>query len=130
MQMEGADRLLALVRAAESGGALQDITYALSEVSSEVLAESLKLVPVDTGTLKGSGMVHRPEVSGSQVTAKVSYGGAASQYAAVVHEDMTANHPHGGQAKYLATVVERYAAGPFVDKVARRFLMRLRGRAS
>lgn len=37
--------------------------------------------------------------------AVVKYGGPGVEYAVIVHEDMQAHHPNGGQAKYLEQAI-------------------------
>jgi hypothetical protein len=64
------------------------------------MAESQERVPVDTGLLRASGYVAEPEAHGSILSVELGYGGAASDYAVIVHEDLDAIHPHG-EAKYL-----------------------------
>ena len=66
-----------------------------------ILAESQKIVPVDTGTLQRSGHIDTKD----NITT-ISYN---TPYALKQHEDATLNHPKGGEAKYL----ER----PFNEKV-------------
>ena len=65
------------------------------KLANNILAESQKLVPVDTGTLKDSGAISSDKKN-SIVT--ISYN---TPYARKQHEDNTLNHPKGGQAKYL-----------------------------
>lgn len=65
-----------------------------------IMAQSKALVPVDTGTLRGSGFVELPKRSGDRVTIDLGYGGAASSYALIVHENLDNFHPTG-MAKYL-----------------------------
>jgi hypothetical protein len=78
-----------------------------------VLDESQNLVPVDSGALHDSGQVIR-----DGLTATISYGQAdqagrdgrdTADYAAIVHERMDVQHPHG-QAKYLETAMHGKAA--------------------
>lgn len=63
--------------------------------AQNILGESQKLVPVDTGTLQKSGNV---KVNQDALTATVSYN---TPYALKQHEDATLKHPKGGEAKYL-----------------------------
>jgi len=60
--------------------------------------ESQKLVPVDLGTLKASARTTDVTTNDTHPKVEVSYG---TEYAIYVHEDLTANHPNGGQAKFL-----------------------------
>ena len=70
-------------------------------LAQNILGESQKIVPVDTGTLKRSGHIETKD----NITT-ISYN---TPYALKQHEDPTLNHPNGGEAKYL----ER----PFNEKV-------------
>ena len=72
--------------AAESG---------LQHAAEHLLEESRRIVPIDTGILSKSGVA-----SHEGTTAAVSYD---TPYAVAVHEDMTAAHQPGRQAKYLET---------------------------
>lgn len=62
-------------------------------LAQNILGESQKLVPVDTGTLKRSGNIQTED----NITT-ISYN---TPYALKQHEDATLNHPNGGEAKYL-----------------------------
>lgn len=58
------------------------------------------------GTLRASGTVHKPtRGSGNVITVKMSYGGAAEDYAIVQHERLDFHHTTG-QAKYLESVLD------------------------
>lgn len=50
-------------------------------------------VPVDLGTLRGSGYVNDPERSGKDVEVSMGYGGAAEAYALSVHETPSQHDP-------------------------------------
>lgn len=65
------------------------------KLGENILGESQKLVPVDSGTLKKSGVV---SLDKSAQVVTISYN---TPYARKQHEDNTLNHPNGGQAKYL-----------------------------
>ena len=82
-------------------------------ITDEVLAifnESQIQVPVEFGTLRSSGQMDPAEVSGSQVSVTFGYGGAASEYAVIVHEDLEAYHDDG-KAKYLEDPLMAATAG-------------------
>lgn len=74
---------------------------ALYQEANDILRVSQTLVPVDTATLKGSGMVGMPAISRDVVTVQIGYGGAASAYAEVQHEELSYQHKPPTQAKYL-----------------------------
>lgn len=73
---------------------------ALYQEGEEILGDSQdNYVPVDEGTLRGSGRVTEP-TDGPNPEVTIGFGGPAADYALVVHEDLNAHHPVG-QAKYL-----------------------------
>jgi hypothetical protein len=88
--------------------ALTALTAAAVQEQEQVITDAKTRTPVDTGTLRGSGTVLPPKVSGTQVEVTAGFGGAASDYAIYVHEDLTKNHPVGG-AKFLE--------GAFLERV-------------
>jgi len=125
VKLEGADRLAALFDKATSSGTIKDLSQAVFGTANDVLNESKKIVPVDTGTLKDSGKVERPKVDSDGIEVEISYGGSASEYALIVHEDMKARHDNGQSAKYLEKPVKA-AQRTFVSDVARRYARNLR----
>jgi hypothetical protein len=74
---------------------------ALYQEANSIMNESKQIVPVDTGVLKASGRVEKPVDDGYTIGVTLGYGGAASAYAEIVHEDPTARHKPGKQYKYL-----------------------------
>jgi hypothetical protein len=90
--LKGADalqkQLAALARTAPGVGAA-----AARALAEGILARSNELVPVDSGELRDSG-----EVIATDGGFAVTY---SAPYALTVHEDTSARHPHGGQAKFL-----------------------------
>jgi len=89
----------------------RELAKSLHEEALEAFAESQRQVPRKTGVLANSGVVLEPVVSGTTVTQDLGYGGAASKYALIVHEDLNANHPRGGKAKYLEDPVTAQVQG-------------------
>jgi hypothetical protein len=77
------------------GGALYRKAWQIMGRSKE------EFVPVDLGILKDSGDVALPEIDGNAMVVEMGYGGAAAAYALKQHEDLTLNHPNGGEAKFL-----------------------------
>jgi len=89
----------------------------LYEVAEEMMTESKQRVPVDTGALKNSGHVEKPQDTGENISVALGYGGPSAEYALTVHEDLDALHKVG-EAKYLESVVREYA--PYVlERVAK-----------
>lgn len=99
----------------------------------EVLAESLKQVPRDTGILASTAFYEVERNTGTKrytyrgVVGYASKAGAGasrdrynasskamvSDYALRVHEDLGAKHPNGGKAKFLEDPVRAYGATHF-----------------
>jgi hypothetical protein len=77
------------------------IKRGVNEVMQEVFDESQELVPVDTGSLKDSGIFISAQDKGNGVEASISYGNALVTYAIDVHEDLQVFHEPPTQAKYL-----------------------------
>lgn len=88
----------------------QELAAALYVEGELIMTESKQSrVPVDTGTLRASGRVQQPKISGENVTVTLGYGGAASAYALIQHEATWFNHPGQGRAKYLEGPVKARA---------------------
>lgn len=133
VELDGAEKLEKIIRRAagdpESKRALGQAMYGFA---TGILNESKKLVPVDTGNLRNSGLVSGQVIKGDTIEVTITYGGAAAQYAQIVHEDMTMDHspskltavtkrPRRGQAKYLEIPVMA-AAPKFVRSIAIRYV--------
>lgn len=83
----------------------------LRDSGEHILQLSRDRVPIDTGVLERSGMVTDNDAD----TVAVSYD---TPYAVRVHEDMTARHVAGREAKYLETATGE--AVPVVGQIVRR----------
>lgn len=106
---------------------------ATEQACQEILEDSLRQVPRDTGTLASTAFY---DVQRRRTTKRYTYEGivgyagmvgagyshdrfnpksrrAASEYAFIVHEDLGAVHPNGGKAKFLEDPVRDYAAARF-----------------
>jgi hypothetical protein len=103
---------------------------ALHEEASEAFLLSQEVVPVQYGVLRSSGMVSAPTLRGTSAEVQITYGGAASQYALIVHElpPGRATHAPPTRWKYLEFPVKVYArdmgsrmATRVVDMLNRRF---------
>lgn len=96
------------------------------ELQEVELPETQRRVPVRSGDLLSTGRVTEPEIHGKQVSAAIAYGGQSDSgadvdYAVYVHEDLEADHPHGGQAKFVSSVLNE--ARPYM---AERLATRMR----
>jgi len=94
-----------------------DTTEGIQDVALDLLRRSVKLAPVDTGDLRGSGSVdfgnrtiaEGTEDGGIQEKSRIQQPidnpmatiGFGVPYAARQHEELEYDHPRGGQAKYL-----------------------------
>ena len=99
-EVRGTDALMtALQRLGDQAPAAA--ARALFEEAEAIMGDSKEhYVPVDVGTLKASGHVQLPVVSGNDVSVTLGFGGAAEDYAIVQHERLDYHHAVGG-AKYL-----------------------------
>ena len=79
----------------------------LNKTAEKIMTISKRLVPVDFGILRTSGLVEKPEKKGSKFRVVMGYGGAASDYALTQHESIGLFHTVG-QAKYLEAPLLAY----------------------
>ena len=87
------------------------VAKAINDSAQEIHNESQRVVPVDTGNLRGSARIER--ASSDNLRATISYGGSAADYALAVHEA----HPDGSKRKYLERPAREYATA-FLEAVA------------
>lgn len=121
INLKGGDALLRKMRALGVSG-LRAGARSLQESAENIMTISKRdFVPVETGTLRSSGIVQLPEISRDSVSVKLGYGGPAAPYAIYVHENPRAGKTGGvspsgviykryskvGQWKYLETPVKR-----------------------
>jgi hypothetical protein len=112
-------RVLAMAKAAP--GRVADALVAEAEMT---MADSKLLVPVVTGTLRASGHVQKPVIAQREVSVTMGYGGAASAYALVTHENPRAGatggvSPSGQRYKRYSRVGQwKYLEQPFLARVS------------
>lgn len=94
---------------------LKDIPLAgrdgLRTAAQVVKRRAQDLVPVKTGRLKKGIRYRVVSDDTATITASSEAGGVTREYASDVHEDLQANHPRGGQAKFLEQPVREMAGG-------------------
>lgn len=73
---------------------------AMLRAAEHTLGDAQQLAPIDTGDLKASDQVGR--ASGVDLKVEIGFN---TDYAAIVHEDLAARHPNGGEAKYLEKAI-------------------------
>ena len=89
------------------------VVAALYGIAEEIMTESKEIVPVDTGNLKSTGHVQRPELHGRVAEVTLGYGGTAANgeevgYAWWVHETLEAHHKEPSKAKYLEDPINEH----------------------
>jgi hypothetical protein len=96
----------------------QAVAQALQAEAEIEKTESMRRTPVDTGNLRATHIVTKPEIHGDRVTVRIAVGGPSAPYALRVHEDLQAFH-RVGQAKFLESTLKESA--PFMaTRIARR----------
>jgi len=99
--LEGDETLKNFLRTAKQETPLA-VAQAVWEEANVIFAKSQRLVPVDTGVLRGSGGVSAPQAGANSSTyVDIFYGGPAAPYALYVHEIIGNFHKPPTQAKYL-----------------------------
>lgn len=73
-------------------GVKRGVKLGVGQILLEIGARADELVPFDTGTLSRS-QVTSVKSAKETITGVIGYGGAASAYALVQHEDQTLSHP-------------------------------------
>jgi hypothetical protein len=98
------------------------VEAALYAEALEVKKLSMQRTPVDTGALRASHVVNKPERDGKSIVVNIEVGGPAGGvdvgYAIYVHENLEAFHKVG-QAKFLESAHMERSKG-LRDRVAKR----------
>lgn len=120
VSIKGGKELTAAIRAlgpAAIHAAARAMTFSAEAIMT---VSKSQYVPVETGTLRGSGFVKPAETTRNSVSVTLGYGGAAAPYALSVHENPRAGKTGGmspggkkykrwaktGEWKYLETPVK------------------------
>ena len=91
---------------------LRAMGEALYVEGETIMTRSKQIVPVDIGTLKGSGIVQRAVLDSTPgATVTLGYGGEASAYAEIQHRRTDYKHRGQGQAHYLSEPVDAARKG-------------------
>ena len=115
IRIDGLDELQAKLKAAGKRAPVH-LAGPLKLEGELIMTKSKQITPVDLGTLRASGVVHRPDISRTKVTVEMGYGGAAAAYALIQHERTDYTHTVGA-AKFLEKPVKEAKAG-FGNRVA------------
>lgn len=90
-------------------GALASTLYA---EANDMMREAKEQIPFRTGTAKGSGRVFPPAVVGNTVYVDMGFGGAASDYVEILHENARgASFMNGKKDHYLSDPVTQLSTG-------------------
>lgn len=82
---------------------------ALKQQGETIMTTSKRrFVPVDQGPLRASGFVDAVVIAGNRISVQLGFGGAASAYALIQHENMEFQHTRGGP-KFLERPVNNAA---------------------
>lgn len=91
-------------------GIVDGLGAALMKEGFSIWREGAKRTPVKAGILRRSWYV-APPVTGISARDPEVEVGVGTKYATDVHEDLAAQHPRGGQAKYISSVVDERRSG-------------------
>lgn len=69
-------------------------------VEGVVVPRAVELCPIDIGNLRASKQTYPPVHARQNISVMFGFGNAAVQYAAAVHENLTARHAPPTQAKF------------------------------
>lgn len=107
--LEGAGALRFALSAAPER-AIAALGAALYHEANDIMTEAKGETPVDTGVLRASGTVFRPQVFGTIVEVQLGFGGAARAYALIQHERTDFNH-RVGKDHFLSDPIDRHIPG-------------------
>lgn len=102
-EMKGNDLLAKILAVADQPEFMTAIAGAAYQEASAIMLMAKAQVPLEFGTLRASGVVEEPVITGTTWSVTLGFGGAASAYALIQHEDLTFNHP-GLQSKITGQV--------------------------
>lgn len=99
----------------------------LYQEAEAIMDASKRIVPVDTGALRGSGYVDAPAIEDDgTISVQLGYGGPSAPYAVYVHENLSARHNPPTRAKFLEEPL--LAALPAIpERIARALVAELGG---
>jgi hypothetical protein len=105
IELIGFEALEKLTSAQQSAEIDRAVGMALTMEAQVMMRNSLRIVPIDSGTLRRSHRILPLAREGSGWVIEMGYGGAASEYALEQHENPDYRHAEGKSWKYLETPV-------------------------
>lgn len=91
---------------------------ALRETAKIIRSAARERVPVKHGYLKRGIRFRVPDEETAVIVASSESSGINREYASIVHEDLEANHKHGGQAKYLEEPLREFGGTTLRQKAS------------
>lgn len=91
---------------------------AIRKMAIEIVARAKQLAPIDTGDLRRS--------IGMRMYGDMALIFATMEYAAAVHEDLTAHHDEGTGAKFIEIPL-REVSGTMAQEIARKVIEEIQG---
>jgi hypothetical protein len=119
----GANELASAFARVGLGSFMRGVSQVAYAEANEIMNKSKRQVPIEDGILRDSGTVNPAETIGDRFKISMGYGGAASAYALIQHENMAFHHPGlhskrkgqvGRKAKYLEDPMRD--AGPTLER--------------
>lgn len=107
IELIGFEALERLTSAQQSDMVHRAVGMGLMQEAQLMMRDSLRMVPVDSGTLRRSNRILPLFREAGQWTVLMGYGGAASGYALEQHENPDYKHTEGKSWKYLEIPVKR-----------------------
>lgn len=113
VQMKGSEKMRLIYESVGEPAFTRAMSRAVYIEAQRVMRVAKRQVPLDDGPLRASGTVLEPVVQGRRWEITLGFGGAASAYALIQHENLTFSHSPGRKAKYLEDPVR--AALPAIE---------------
>lgn len=113
VSLRGSEKMLLIYESVGSVTFTRAVARGVYAEANRIMRMAKGQVPLEDGPLRASGTVEEPIVSGTAWEITLGFGGAASAYALIQHENLTFNHAPGRKAKYLEDPVR--AALPTIE---------------
>jgi hypothetical protein len=119
IELIGFEALEKLTSSEQSKAIDNAVGMALMQEAQLMMRDSLRIVPVDTGTLRRSKRIMPLFREAGSWVVMMGYGGAAREYALEQHENPDYKHAEGKMYKYLELPV-RHRIPDLENRLARR----------
>lgn len=108
--LHGVDTLVDVFNTVSTARFMEGVSAGVYDESIKIMNKSKRQVPLEDGILRSSATVNQPVTSGQLFSITMGYGGDASAYALIQHENLSFHHPglhskrkdqSGRKGKYL-----------------------------